>query len=104
MGGTGITLRWAGHHRDVSSHGDLPARRRPAGMIPPRLLAPPTAGRPAEQVEAAHLCKGVVILPGEMAVHGRNLMEVVYYCMRHVTMVAVPFLLAMTDGSGGDCH
>jgi hypothetical protein len=26
-------------------------------MIQPRLLAPPTAGRPAEQMEAAHLCK-----------------------------------------------
>ena len=48
--------------------------------------------------------QGVVILPGEMAAHGRNLMEVVYYCMRHVTMVAVSFLLAMTDVSGGDCH
>ena len=48
--------------------------------------------------------QGVVILPGEMAGHGRNLMEVVYYCKRYVTMVAGPFLLAMTDVSGGDCQ
>ncbi len=48
--------------------------------------------------------QGVVILPGEMAGHGRNLMEVVYYCKRHVTMAAVPFLQVMTDVSGGDCH
>ena len=73
-------------------------------MIPPRLLAPPTAGRPAEQVEAAHLCKEWLSCLVEMAGHGRNLMEVVYYCKRHVTMVAVPFLLAVTDVSGGDCH
>ncbi len=41
MSGTGNTLSWAGHHRDVSSHGDISARRRPAGMIPPRLLDHP---------------------------------------------------------------
>ena len=43
--------------RVTSTHGDMPARRRPAGMIPPHLLARPTAGRLAERVEATHLCK-----------------------------------------------
>ena len=90
--------------RVTSTHGDMPARRRPAGTIPPRLLDPPTAGRLAERVEATHLCKEWLSCLGEMAGHGRNLMEVVYYCKRHVTMVAVPLLLAMTGVSGGDYH
>ncbi len=80
MSGTGNTLRWAGHHRDVSFHGDIPARRRPAGMIQLRLLTPPTAGRAPEQVEAAHSCKEWLCCLGVMAGRGWNLMEVVYYC------------------------